>query len=275
MYQYSLESFQQFYSKAIFRTKEQGDERVGKLVSNIRETIYQWIARGLFEKHKIIFLTLLVLRLMVKKVIKVDFDAAEMNYLLTCVPKISDNPLKEWLPASAWNAVMRLADLDEFRKLPESMEKELPARFKDWFNEVTPEDVKLPSDWRKLDATPFKKLLVIRALRPDRMQMALTTFISNNLPYGHDFVTMDSSSSFKEILQSAYEDATQEAALNIPIFFILSPGADPVKDVELMGKQYSIDVNRNNFFNISLGQGMDVVAEAKLDAGFKDGYWIM
>jgi len=55
----------------------------------------------------------------------------------------------------------------------------------------------------------------------------------------------------------------------------LSPGADPVKDVELMGKQYSIDVNRNNFFNISLGQGMDVVAEAKLDAGFKDGYWIM
>lgn len=55
MYQYSLESFQQFYSKAIFRTKEQGDERVGKLVSNIRETIYQWIARGLFEKHKIIF----------------------------------------------------------------------------------------------------------------------------------------------------------------------------------------------------------------------------
>lgn len=58
---------------------------------------------------------------------------------------------------------MRLADLEEFRKLPESMEKELPARFKDWFNEINPEDVKLPSDWRKLDATPFKKLLVIRA----------------------------------------------------------------------------------------------------------------
>lgn len=275
MYQYSLESFQQFYSKAIFRTKDQGEERTAKLVFNIRETIYQWIARGLFEKHKIIFLTLLVLRLMVKKVIKVDFEAAEMNFLLTCTPKVSDNPLKEWLPASAWNAVMRLADLDEFRKLPESMEKELPARFKDWFNEVTPEDVKLPSDWRKLDATPFKKLLVIRALRPDRMQSALTTFISNCLPYGIDFVNMDSSASFKEILQSAYEDATQEAALNIPIFFILSPGADPVKDVELMGKQYSIDVNRNNFFNISLGQGMDVYAEAKLDAGFKDGYWIM
>lgn len=35
------------------------------------------------------------------------------------------------------------------------MEKELPARFKDWFNELTPEEIKLPSDWRKLDQKPF------------------------------------------------------------------------------------------------------------------------
>jgi len=191
------------------------------------------------------------------------------------VPKVSDNPLKDWLPASAWNSVMRLADLEEFRKLPESMEKELPARFKDWFNEVTPEDVKLPSDWRKLDATPFKKLLVIRALRPDRMNNALTSFIRQTMPQGDEFVNMDSSASFADILESAYEDAGQEAQLNIPIFFILSAGADPVKDVEKMGKQYNFDVNRNNFFNISLGQGMDKYAEQKLEAGFRDGYWIM
>jgi len=155
------------------------------------------------------------------------------------------------------------------------MEKELPARFKDWFNEVIPEEVKLPSDWRKLDSTPFKKLLVIRALRPDRMNSALTTFIKANLPRGEDFVNMDGSLPFSKILEASYEDATQETQLNIPIFFILSAGADPVKDVEKMGKQYNFDVNRNNFFNISLGQGMDKYAEAKLEAGFRDGYWIM
>jgi len=28
------------------------------------------------------------------------------------------------------------------------MEKDAPNRFKDWFNELTPEDVKLPLDWK-------------------------------------------------------------------------------------------------------------------------------
>lgn len=212
---------------------------------------------------------------MVKKVIKVEFDMLQMNFLLSCVPKLADNPLKEWLPNQAWNSVQRLADLDEFRKIPESMEKEMPGRFKDWFNEIAPEEVKLPGDWRKLETQPFQKLCVIRALRPDRMTNSLTAFIKNSLPNGEAFVNMDSSASFKEILESAFEDATQESQLNIPIFFILSPGADPVKDVETMGKIRGFGGDKNNYFNISLGQGMDKYAEAKLEAGVRDGYWIM
>jgi len=81
MYQYSLESFNQFFYKAILRTTAKGEERVPELVLSIRYTVYQWISRGLFEKHKIIFLTLLILRLMTKKVVKVDYDAQEMNFL--------------------------------------------------------------------------------------------------------------------------------------------------------------------------------------------------
>ena len=31
------------------------------------------------------------------------------------------------------------------------MEKDAPNRFKDWYNETNPEEVKLPLDWKKLD----------------------------------------------------------------------------------------------------------------------------
>jgi len=31
------------------------------------------------------------------------------------------------------------------------MEKDAPNRFKDWYNELAPEEVKLPLDWKKLD----------------------------------------------------------------------------------------------------------------------------
>jgi dynein heavy chain len=57
MYQYSLESFTTFFFKAIEKTEMSEDDeiRVLALRDAIRMTIYQWVARGLFEKHKQIF----------------------------------------------------------------------------------------------------------------------------------------------------------------------------------------------------------------------------
>lgn len=58
MYQYSLSSFQFFFFNAIEKTAEFEEEepRVLALREMIRITIYQWVSRGLFEKHKQIFL---------------------------------------------------------------------------------------------------------------------------------------------------------------------------------------------------------------------------
>ena len=54
MYQYSLESFTTFFFKAIEKTEMNDDDeiRVLALRDVIRMTIYQWVSRGLFEKHK-------------------------------------------------------------------------------------------------------------------------------------------------------------------------------------------------------------------------------
>jgi len=54
MYQYSLESFQTFFFKAIDKTEAFDDEepRVLALRQMIRMTIYQWVSRGLFVRHK-------------------------------------------------------------------------------------------------------------------------------------------------------------------------------------------------------------------------------
>jgi dynein heavy chain, axonemal len=207
MYQYSLESFNQFFAKAIMKTEEHGEERVPCMILMIREVIYQWISRGLFEKHKIIFLTLMTFRLMQRKILEVEYTSQEMKFLLNCKMD-RENTLREWLPNSAWFSVQRLGEIDAFKKFPESIEKELPSRFKEWFFEQNPENSNLPSKWKKLNGT-FQKLLVLRALRPDRMIAALTEFIKTNLPKGEDFINMDQQLSFAQILKSAYVDATQ------------------------------------------------------------------
>ena len=56
-----------------------------------------------------------------------------------------------------------------------------------------------------------------------------------------------------------------------PIFFILSPGVNPLKDVETLGKQLGYTSADKNFHIVSLGQGQEVVAESAMNRGAKEG----
>jgi len=179
--------------------------------------------------------------------------------------------LSEWLPNQAWAMVAKLTELEGFEPFAHNMEKDAPSRFKEWFNELNPEDVKLPLDWKRLDQAPFQKLLVLRCLRPDRIGVAIAEWIRNALPNGREFMDCDGSNSFFQILSTSFEDSTNVT----PFFFILSPGADPVKEVEALGKKI-IQLQANvNYHNIAMGQGQDVVAMQKLELGHKEGHWVM
>lgn len=72
------------------------------------------------------------------------------------------------------------------------------------------------------------------------------------------------------MLISAYSDSTPTT----PIYFILSPGANPVKDVEMLARKSGVDPVKCMHV-IALGQGQDVIAKNKLDIGHKEGHWVM
>ena len=69
----------------------------------------------------------------------------------------------------------------------------------------------------------------------------------------------------------SYEESGRETA----IFFILSPGVDPLKDVEKLGDKLEFSVENENFHNISLGQGQEAVAETTLEIAARNGHWIV
>jgi dynein heavy chain len=274
MYQFSLDSFTTFLMKAIDKTapEENVAARTTLLIASIRMTIFRWVNRGLFEKHKLVFCSLLAFRLLQRGLLDDTYEAAQYQFLLRGPVRTDvENPLTEWLPNTAWYAVQKLIEIDLFNGFEVDMEKNAPSRFKDWFNEIAPEDCKLPLDWKKLDAMPFQKLLVLRSMRPDRMSTALGDWVMKKLPNGREYVYCDGNSSFGAVLESSFEDASSVT----PIFFILSPGADPVKEVEIMGKRL-IGLQANvNYHNVAMGQGQDVVAMAKMELGHKEGHWVM
>merc|ERR1719171_1560681 len=274
MYQYSLDSFVTFLFKAIEKTEPSEDisQRSVNLIATIRMTIFKWVNRGLFERHKLIFCSMIAFRLLQRGLLTEEYNGQQFQFLLRGPVRTDvENPLTEWLPNTAWFAVQKLIEIDFFATFAGNLEKDAPNRFKEWFNEINPEDVKLPLDWKKLDQMPFQKLLVLRAMRPDRMSIALGEWVRKMLPNGDAYVHCDGGLSFGAVLENACEDASAIT----PIFFILSPGADPGKEVEAMGRR-QINLQANvNYHNVAMGQGQDVVAMEKMEMGHKEGHWVM
>jgi dynein heavy chain len=273
MYQYSLDSFTNFFMKALGKAEGEGvgSVRVQGLIKVVRWTIFTWVSRGLFEAHKLTFLTQLLLGLIAKGTIGEGsgYDATGMNYLLRGPKKDGDESPFDWLPDANWNAVKNLGELEGWEKLPGDIE-ENGARFLEWFALVCPEEEKLPMDWRELDKRPFQKLLIIKALRPDRMLPAIKTMISQVLPNGNEYVMCDSKLNSFQILQETFPDSTPTT----PIYFVLSPGANVASDVDRLAKLQKM-IPGETYFNISLGQGQDKIANERLETGHKMGHWVV
>ena len=77
------------------------------------------------------------------------------------------------------------------------------------------EDEPLPGDWKRMPE--FERLLLFRALRPDRLTAAMKKFVTNII--GAKYVT-----SQPYDLERSFVDASP----GTPIFVFLSPGVDVV-----------------------------------------------
>lgn len=51
-----------------------------------------------------------------------------------------------------------------------------------------------------------------------------------------------------------FEKSFEETSPSTPIFFILSPGVNPLKDLEDLGEKMGFTLEKQNFHNVSLGK---------------------
>lgn len=82
------------------------------------------------------------------------------------------------------------------------------------YDSSEPHRVTFPQPFDALDS--FRKLLIIRCLRPDKIVLAVTDFVEETLT--KKFVEPPPFN-----LQSCYNDSTP----TMPLIFVLSPGSDP------------------------------------------------
>ncbi|CAF2140297.1 unnamed protein product [Rotaria magnacalcarata] len=260
MYQFSLKAFKVVFASAIEKAEPSDDVkiRVHNLIDSITYSTFLYTTRGLFEKHKLIFTSQMsFLILLAAK----EIDPKELDFLLRFPVVINVTTPVDFLNDISWGGIKALSQMNEFTNLDRDIEGSA-KRWKKFVEMEAPEKEKLPQEWK--NKTPLQKLCMMRALRPDRMLYALSLFVEEKL--GKQFV---------ENRAVPFNKSYEETNASTPVFFILSPGVDPIKDVEALGKKLGFTQNQQTFHNISLGQGQQIVAEEAMDVASKEGHWVV
>jgi dynein heavy chain len=240
-------------------------KRCGVLIESIQGTVFNYVRRGLFEKDKLTIATLLALKVLSRMG---ELPQKGVDFLVMARASTdpgSMGPLSEWCPENLWAKIKGLEDLKDvfplFASLGEDMQSDA-EEWNAWFDDEAPETRPCPGKYR--DLSPFERLCVLRAMRQDRLQSALNSFIGERL--GDKYVN-----------QAAFsmEATLNEASAATPIFFVLFPGVDPTPMVEALGDKQGYKESNGKFLNISMGQGQEAPAEAAMEKFAKEGGWIM
>lgn len=122
MDQFSLDTFNYMFSKAISKTKKCNsiEDRCEALMSTITYVIFAYVTRGLFEKDRLIFSSQLTMRILARRG---NLPPEESDFIIKA-PRVMDGADRtenlEWLPEANWGMVLALAEQlpDVFSGLP-------------------------------------------------------------------------------------------------------------------------------------------------------------
>ncbi|KAL9644994.1 hypothetical protein ABK040_004487 [Willaertia magna] len=265
MYQLSLESYIDLFKKSIEnspkpkRSEQQIQQRIDWLNEYHTYEVYKRTCQGIFEKHKLMFVFHLCVKLLQSdgKLHREDYD-----FLLRgghVIEKDILNPCSKWLPEKAWDAIY---DID--RKLPffhgivRSFEEE-GDEWRNWFFSEEPENEHLPSEWQtKVD--DWSKMLIVRCLRPDRLIHMIKSFIIQKM--GSDKYIKPVPNDLNSIFDSDSNPYT-------PIMFLLSQNVNPEDQLTRLSKERNIKLNI-----FSLGRGQEKIADDAITKAAKNGEWV-
>ncbi len=257
MYQYSLVYYIDLFTQSILKSEKSNNLPVR--LKNLRQyflySLYSNICRSLFEKDKLLFSFLLVLRLLEHEgAISKD----QVSFLLTGGVALNEAlpPLPApWLTEKMWGEITRLQKLQSFEGIVDSFTRE----HQDWlalYNSAEPHKAELP---KSLEYSTFQRLMALRTIRPDKLIPAAQEFVTSEL--GEKFISPPSFD-----LAKIYADSSSIT----PLIFILSPGSDPFASLNVFSS-----AKKKKISSISLGQGQGPIAQKMIAEGQKTGDWVV
>jgi len=259
MYQTSLKQFNELYSIAIDNAERAAmpSKRIANVIEHMTYSVYLYIQRGLFERHKLIFALMLTNKILISAG---TISAENVGIFLKGGGALDINQVrkkpKEWIPDAAWLNCVALSSMSSLHDLQDSMYKN-DGLWRGWYDQEAPEQARIPDYEEKV--SKFERMCIVKAVREDRTLVAAQEFISDAL--GQRFV---------ESVPLNMETTWMESHNRCPLICLLSPGADPTKLIEDLGKKKKIKI-----LGVSMGQGQEIIARKYMASATTEGQWVL
>eukprot|EP00953_Heterococcus_sp_UTEX-ZZ885_P012889 7369-Heterococcus_DN1.PRE.1 len=254
-----------------------------------RLSLYRMMIRSMQPDKHIHSLSQLVFRLMYTGRLAIPGYTVQqihqgLHYLYDISVELSDSHIStatalqdssytcpDSFPINTWHRIIALQQLDiqDFKRLPIDVQDE-SVSYIEYLNLDSAENDSLPGFHKHLDNSPFSKLLITAALRPDRITRAIVVFINNTLPRGSDYTNVYRTSSSQEVL---HEYITQDCGPQKPMnLFVQS-------DTELQLLQQAAICANTTLVQVNAVSGTADTDSSTMQATLHDaavaGHWIV
>lgn len=265
MYEISLASFLTVFHNSLDNAKRDVvlEKRLRFMIQSITEMMYDYTCTGIFERHKLMFSFQMTCMIMSSAG---ELNRLELDFFLKGDTSLdaASQPKPEsitWMSPAGWKDLLCLSKLnDSFSTLLPEFTKNT-SEWKTWYDLEAPEMSDLPCGYTD-KISSLQKLLVFRCFRQDRVYNAMKLFVISIM--GEKYVQ-------PPVLD--YARIYNQSAATAPIVCILSPGADPQSDIQMLGDELGFSGHRFKF--LALGQGQGPLAEQMLEAGYTRGHWVL
>lgn len=265
MYRFSLASFLALFRGTLATKMESSStrDRIVRLVPILELKVLLFVGRALFKEHRPMFGMHLVHGMHPE-----CFDTDEYAFFCGDVLTTSERTggaavaLPDWASPERKDAFTRL--VETLPRLAQQCKFESHDLWIRWSKALECEQsfhAKLDKSGSAGGLSAFQKLLVVQALRPDRLQSAIVQFICGVMQLKS---LAPPPLDFKDV-------AMDEASHATPVLLLTTAGADPSKELEEVATSV---VGKSHYFEVAMGGGQQDKALSLLKSTAEHGEWL-
>ncbi|KAL4105900.1 hypothetical protein PRIC1_003955 [Phytophthora ramorum] len=264
MYRFSLVSFLGLF-KATLATKMESSstkDRILRLIPILEYKMLMFVGRALFKEHRPMFGMHLVHGMHPECFEKNEYEFFCGELVETEKGSAGHSSLPEWASPERKEAFTQF--IEALPRLAQQCKFESHDMWIRWSKSMECEQnfhPKMDKSGSAGGLSAFQKLLVVQALRPDRLQSAIIQFICGVMQLKS---LTPPSLDFKVI-------GTEEATNTTPVLLLTTAGADPSKELEEVATSV---VGKGHYFEVAMGGGQQEKALNLLKSTAEHGEWL-